>query len=331
MVHDAAIEELIEQINQTATHVVVAASGGGSRAISDFLERPGASRTLLEAVVPYSEAAMIAWLGGRPDHFCAVETARAMAVIALRRAQKYESAETPLAGIACTAGLMTDRPRRGPHRAHLAVQTAARTAAWSLELQKGRRSRAEEEQVVGRMVLNALADACGVPAQLDLPLLEGERVEHAQTIAPQPWQDLMLERAEAVCQGGEDRPMAAIFPGAFNPLHDGHRRMAALAGEMLSVPVAVEISILNVDKPPLDYAEIERRLGQFPSQQAVWLTRPARSRRSRNGFPAPLSSWASTPCTASPLRSITRPGRGRAWTRWSGSRSAAAASWFLAG
>ena len=66
-----------------------------------------------------------------------------------------------------------------------------------------------------------------------------------------------------------------ILAGAFNPLHVGHRRMAKTAEEMLGLPTAMEISILNVDKPALDYLEIDRRLGQFPPEQAVWLTRAA--------------------------------------------------------
>ena len=40
---------------------------------------------MLEAIVPYGEAAMIAYLGGRPDQFCAPETARAMAAAAWHR------------------------------------------------------------------------------------------------------------------------------------------------------------------------------------------------------------------------------------------------------
>ena len=51
--------------------------------------------------------------------------------------------------------------------------------------------------------------------------------------------------------------------------------MAEIAQEMLGLPTAMEISILNVDKPALDYLEIDRRLGQFPPEQAVWLTRAA--------------------------------------------------------
>jgi hypothetical protein len=65
------------------------------------------------------------------------------------------------------------------------------------------------------------------------------------------------------------------MPGAFNPLHDGHRRMMQIAEEMLGQPAVTELSILNVDKPPLDYMEIERRLGQFPAERPVVLSRAA--------------------------------------------------------
>jgi hypothetical protein len=134
------------------------------------------------------------------------------------------------------------------------------------------------------MVLNAVADACGIEARLDLALLPGEQIEHSQTIAPPPWQDLLLGRTEAVCRGGGERP-AAILSGAFNPLHAGHRRMAELAQAILGVPVALELSILNADKPPLDYAEIERRLQQFPAEQPVWLTRAGTFEEKSRLFP----------------------------------------------
>jgi hypothetical protein len=51
--------------------------------------------------------------------------------------------------------------------------------------------------------------------------------------------------------------------------------MAEIAAEIAGRPAEVEISILNVDKPALDYLEIERRLAQFPPEQNVWLTRTA--------------------------------------------------------
>jgi hypothetical protein len=285
---DAATAQLVRQIHDAPMRFVLAVSGGGSGAIADLLEVPGASRTLLEAAVPYAEASMIAWLGGRPDHFCAPRTARAMAVAAFARARRYGAADDMAAGIACTASLSSDRPKRGGHRAHVALQTARRTATWSLDLQKGRHARAEEEHLVSRLVLTAVAEAGAVHARLDLPLVEGEQVAYGQTIATPAWQDLFLGKVELVCEAGNlgSCPTMVILPGAFNPLHDGHRRMAAVAQQALSrktgaavpvacPPLAMELSVLNVDKPPLDYTEIERRIRQFPPEQPVWLTRAA--------------------------------------------------------
>jgi len=265
--------------------VVVAVSGGGSEAISELLAVPGASRTLLEAVVPYSEAALIDWLGGRPDQFCSASTARAMAMAAFRRGCKLHPDESLPAGIACSARLATDRPKRGPHRAHLAMQTAASTTTWSIELAKGRRTRAEEEQLVSRLLLNVAAEACGVDGRLDLGLLEGERVECARTVAPPSWQDLLLGRVQIAFQGSHAGPAEVVFPGAFNPLHVGHLGMAAIAVEMLRKPVTMELAILNVDKPPLDYSEIEGRLRQFDAGQGVCLTRAATFEEKASLFP----------------------------------------------
>src|ERR1700730_15761894 len=49
--------------------------------------------------------------------------------------------------------------------------------------------------------------------------------------------------------------------------------MAELAREILNYPVSYEISIENVDKPPLDFIEMDTRARQFASGEALWLTR----------------------------------------------------------
>src|SRR5690606_32509327 len=69
-----------------------------------------------------------------------------------------------------------------------------------------------------------------------------------------------------------DKLPRAVFSGAFHPLHVGHRRMADVAARILGCPVAFEISIENVDKPPLDFLEMQSRLRQFDPSDAVWLS-----------------------------------------------------------
>lgn len=284
MTTNLPIEQLVAAIHRAPTRLVLALSGG-SGALSALLTVPGASGTVLEAVVPYCESAMIHWMGGRTDQFCSSRAARAMAVAAFHRAVACAGSAADVAGIGCTASLATYRPKRGEHRAHVAWQTSAATAVWSLRLEKGRRDRQAEEEIVARLVLNAVADVCGIDQRLDLTLSADEPLETAHIDAPPAWQDLFLGRTEAVCCTAPAEPVRAILPGAFNPVHVGHRRMLAIAAEMLGTAVAVELSIVNVDKPPLDYHEIAWRVGQFDPPQVVWLTRAATFDQKARLFP----------------------------------------------
>lgn len=267
-------EQLARQIHDRPHRLVIAVTGGGSAAISTLLCVSGASRSVLAAAVPYAAEALVEWVGGKPDEFCSSWTARAMAMAAFLRAQKYDPAADTL-GIACTASLASDRPKRGTHRAHLAYQTATTTAECFLELEKGRRSRAEEELVVTGLILNHLAEACQLESRVALSLVASERTQVRKTVAPQDQQDLLAGRLPAVALGAareKPKPLA-LFPGAFHPLHEAHRKMAGIAEQLLGVEVAFEISILNVDKPPLDFLEIDDRTRQFSADQNVWLSR----------------------------------------------------------
>ncbi len=71
---------------------------------------------------------------------------------------------------------------------------------------------------------------------------------------------------------GRCPPAPALLPGSFNPIHRGHWELARLAERLLGQAVAFELSVSNVDKPPLPRDEIRRRLLQFDGQAPVWLT-----------------------------------------------------------
>jgi hypothetical protein len=77
----------------------------------------------------------------------------------------------------------------------------------------------------------------------------------------------------------------AILPGSFNPLHDGHRGLAAVAAEILGLKVAFELSVVNVDKPPLSPDEMSRRMAQFAGCGALWLTNAPRFMDKADAFP----------------------------------------------
>ena len=125
------------------------------------------------------------------------------------------------------------------------------------------------------MVLNMAAEFCGMSDRLNVSLLESEKIDRERMVAPMPWQQLLAGKpliSRWLARVQSDIP-AAVFPGAFNPLHEGHLEIAATAAAMLGSAVTFELSIENVDKPPLDFIEIDRRLDQFGSDESVRLTR----------------------------------------------------------
>ncbi len=226
--------------------------------------------------MPYAPSAMAAFLGAAPDQSASDDTARAMAMTCFERARAYHPSG-PVLGVAATASLKTERPKRGSHRIHVAWQTAECTEVASCVLAKSRRQRVEEERICAAMVLNAVARGSGLTQWLPVATRANEHLETRRATAPPEWIDLILGRRAVVpvrIVAAEDGPPQAVFPGAFYPMHRGHLAMARSASRRLGHPVAFELSVKNVEKPPLDYLAIQQRLeGLAP--HPVWLTTAA--------------------------------------------------------
>ncbi len=275
---EVGIEAIIRAIHTQPIRLLLAITGGGSRAIAELLEVPGGSSCLIEAIVPYSAAALHEYLGAVPEKYVAAGTARSMAAAGFRRARRLVEVEArresdSVACIAATSSLATDRPKLGEHRVHLAWQTAGTTLQWSLVFNKGARTRRQEEQLVAAIILNQIAAATGIELRLPINLLPGEQAHEDRFDAPSSWRRLLLGESnlatagEMAAMGGAAWPgeRALIFSGAFNPLHHGHRQMADIALRRYALPLIYEICVQNVDKPPLDFLEMRNRARQFES------------------------------------------------------------------
>ncbi len=153
---------LIDQIHDSSLSIVIAVTGGGVAAISDLLLVPGASRTVIEAVVPYSFQALSRLVGYSPEQAVSEEVAEKMAFACLRRARELSDNDGLIAGVACTAALVTDRQRRGDNRAHIAVATSEGSSSSNLPLEKGLNDRATEDRIVSDAVLQMIGIAAKV-------------------------------------------------------------------------------------------------------------------------------------------------------------------------
>lgn len=270
---------LIQAIHDAPPQLVLVVAGAGHTALANLLDVAGASRTLLEGLVPYSQASFDDFLTRPPAQYVAGATARLLAGRAFTRAQQLNLADKPVFGIACTAAIATDRLKRGDHRAHVARWQSDGVVEYELWLEKGARTRAEEEALVGRLILQAIAEGCDVAATLPAPLVPADTPQATLTVTHYRYTALAQALAArerhyfGLTADGlpypPDTSPPVILSGAFNPLHEGHLGMAQAAETLLNQPVAFELAAVNVDKPPLPADVILARLRQFAGRYAV--------------------------------------------------------------
>ncbi len=283
----------IFQIHKSPCKIVLAITGGGAEIIGELLRHGSGSATVLDAVVPYSMEAMDRFLGRKPEKYCSEKTARLMAMIAYQRALELSkssagAAGSEVIGIGATCKLKASNEREGRrHEIHVAIQAACKTGVSTLELTVDR-TREEEEKIAALLIFKVLAHHCGV---LEIDLLDGvetdegrkeEVIEKHESVL-EPVGDLLKQKIcsqesfyenlgiarinlkEAKASGktvdpGEPEKIRLVFPGSFNPCHRNHVFMAKLASEKLGEPVHFEISLTNVDKPPIDFISLNKRL-----------------------------------------------------------------------
>src|SRR3954454_25049149 len=106
---DAAWRQLISTVQASGRKAALAITGGGSGAIGELLRVPGGSRLLIEAQVPYDEAAVASFIGFAPAQGSSADTAIAMPRAPRARAAALAREAADLVGLGATAALLSDR------------------------------------------------------------------------------------------------------------------------------------------------------------------------------------------------------------------------------
>jgi len=173
-------------------------------------------------------------------------------------------------GLGCSAAIATNRGRKGFDRCHITIQSESRTRSVKLTLDKSL-NRETQEKLCRETILALMAEESGISVSYP------EEHESDAHDASEEWQNLIMNRTD---QAGPNDDFGAIMPGAFNPLHEGHRHILARSTELLGCKVALEISIRNVDKPPLDYLTMRERQDQAAPLALIFTNAPTFEKKS---------------------------------------------------
>lgn len=274
-------KSLVQRLHDSPVRLVLATTGGGLLSGARLEKIAGASRTVLDIRYPYSQQALVDFLGREPDQYCSQVTALDMASRAYELARRLDpdSLSPNLYGVGCTASLATDREKKGEHRAHIAVHGKNFTRLLSVILQRIRPRAIQQEDVAETIVgmVAAAYEEKEVYPYINFPCQKSDFCEVRWPI-DHPFVQLQSRQIPAVLyHDGACTPwtpeskVRTFLSGSFNPLHDGHREMVAYAKKSFG-PVAYELSLTNTDKPPINYIGLNKRLASFIGGETIVFT-----------------------------------------------------------
>ena len=173
------MEELARKFHTVPGTGCVVITGAGISAISALFAEHGASRTILEVQVPYTQKALDEFVGTQADQHVSESEAILIAESAQKRARYLapDNLNQSLFGVGCTAAIATDRIRKGEDRAHIAWSDVRQTGGVSVWFDKEARTRADEEKIVAAIVMNSIAAVLKIDDRLEISILETERID----------------------------------------------------------------------------------------------------------------------------------------------------------
>ena len=235
--------------------------------------------------MPYIPDALERFIGKKIEKYASAETAREMAMVAYQRALKLRKENDDIRmeyiiGIGLTCKLVKgEGERKGrKHEIYFASQSFLGSNSYSLKI-KERFTREEEEKVASLLALYKIAELCDVHENDTFMKCIHERIEYSGDSHEEHAEvnedtgklliDTLLsteyEEKKSILLFNEKMERPSTYPklilsASFYPCHKNHILMAEIASDKYHLPITFEMSLANVDKPPIDFISLDYRL-----------------------------------------------------------------------
>lgn len=268
-----------EYINNSGKKIHYCFTGGGSSWISSYLGHSGASRSLSEFTLPYSQESLNEFVGGVREKYVSDSTARQMANSSyLKCANRHGSENSIGVGLTCSLSTGVGERQGRFNGGYLTVIDSSNLVSIYFKFKDTFRYRNTQEQYVRLLITNILFfvlrnnsihefesildNMLNVTAKEELDDLKLE-VWNSDTITDSFEKQIYLfvnDKINADYVSNSENEIKHIFCGSFNPKHDTHDEIKKIVEDKLEEPVFFELSIKNFEKPDLDIKEIIKRV-----------------------------------------------------------------------
>jgi hypothetical protein len=252
--------------------VFVAATGAGAGIQASLWSVPGSSAFLVGAAFPYAAHEAERFLGFRPARFCDEDTAVELAIAAYLRGQEAALADASgpgkasVIGLGLTASVASLAPHRGDHRVLVASLGEGGATVWSTRLPKGTGAvqRSLDGELADRLGIRAILTAAGITGEGGFP--PGVEVSRRQLSETEL--RALLYRRPVFGPGGSREASAGtrdlvLFPGSFDPCHDGHRMIVDAVERQYLRRTAYAVTADPVHKPALRAVDLLDRVASI--------------------------------------------------------------------
>lgn len=275
MTDTATPAKAVSAIRESGKRVYVVATGGGAGLQSLLWNEPGVSSVLVGASFPYATEETDDLLGFKPEKYASVETAIDLAMAAYMRAWAPGSQAV---GIGLTASVASNREHRGDHRVHVAAFSEKDCRVYTGVIVKGVGAdrRRIDGEICDLMGLDALAQEAVGTFTHTTPLIQ-EAMRHAGLghYRDEPGMKIAEERffAHPYFKADGTRHVAptgegvTLYPGAFNPPHEGH---FGIAEKVRSLRPVFEVTSDAPHKPALSVADMLQRAKLLRGQDRLF-------------------------------------------------------------
>jgi nicotinic acid mononucleotide adenylyltransferase len=265
----------LKSIKERNVGIFAATTGAGAGLQQMLWSLPGSSSYLLGSSLPYNQRLLEEHIGFRPERFCTEETAVEMAIASYIKAKTalYDNKEfnRSALGLGLTASVASTEIHRGDHRIHAAFVSDATflgtncvTANVTIKKDAGLAARladgAYSDEVAFQLLLHALGFTCSFGSH---PLGEVDLRESSHILQhcilshsifhPDGRRETLDKHIVPITSGDGE---TAIFPGSFNPPHEGHFNMAHKIADERPLGVRRVMFSVNLDYP------IDRKTGK---------------------------------------------------------------------